>query len=146
MLTLSASRCSSVKGKGCNGGNRARRLSVGGEEDDAERAIGGAPAQLPGGGGKRRPRGRRAHQEHEELDGEAWGGRTARRRCSDGGGQCGEEGDDVGDYGPPSTGWLHRDEEEDEAVRRDTSGELGAAQDGGDLVRHGGGGRSSGAI
>ena len=50
----------------------------------------------------------------------------------DGGGQSGEEGDDVGDCGPPSTGWLHREEEEDEAVRRDTSGELDAAQDGGD--------------
>ena len=40
MLTLSASRCSSVKGKGCNGGNLARRSSVGSEEDDAERAMG----------------------------------------------------------------------------------------------------------
>ena len=62
------------------------------------------------------------------MHGEAGGGRTARRRCSDDGDQSGEEGD----LRPPSTGWFHWDEEEDEAVRRDTSGELGAAQGGGD--------------
>ena len=78
------------------------------------------------------------------MDGEAGGGTTATNRCSNGGGRRGRRGDDVGDCGPPSTGWLHREEEEDEAVRRDTSGELDAAQDGGDLVWHGGGGRSWG--
>ena len=48
-----------------------------------------------------------------------------------------------GDCGLPSTGCLHREEEEDEAVRRDTSGEPNAAQDGGDSVRHGGGGQGA---
>ena len=47
-------------------------------------------------------------------------------------GKGGEERGDSGDCGPPSTGWLPREEEEAEVVRRDTSGELGAAQDGGD--------------
>ena len=46
---------------------------------------------------------------------------------------AGEDRDDSGECGPPSTGWLPREEEEAEVVRRDTSGELGAAQDGGDL-------------
>ena len=35
--------------------------------------------------------------------------------------------------GPPSTGRLPWEEEEAEVVRRDTSGELGVAQGGGDL-------------
>ena len=48
-----------------------------------------------------------------------------------------------GDCGLPSTGCLHREEEEDEVVRRDTSGEPNAAQDGGDSVRHGGGGQGA---
>ena len=74
-----------------------------------------------------------AHQRAKAVDGEVRGGRTVAPWCLDGGGQSGEEGDDVGDCGPPSTGWLHREEEEDEAVQRDTSGELDAAQDGGDL-------------
>ena len=66
------------------------------------------------------------------MDGEARGGRMAAQWCSDAGGRGGEERDDSGDGGPPSTGWLPREEEEAEAVRRDTSGELGAAQGGGD--------------
>ena len=70
--------------------------------------------------GKRRGRRGRdgpvAHQRAKAVDGEVRGGRMAARRCSDAGGRGGEEADDDGDCGPPSTGWLHREEEEDEAV------------------------------
>ena len=67
------------------------------------------------------------------MGGVAGGGRSAARWCSDVGGRGGEEGDDVGDCGPPSTGWLHREEEEDEAETTASSICSGAAVVAGDL-------------
>ena len=54
MLTLDACGCSSAAEEVGVAGNQARRPTDGGEKDEAERAIGGAPARLPGGGGRGR--------------------------------------------------------------------------------------------
>ena len=78
-----------------------------------ERSGGRRPAAADGevrrrrgtrGGGRegRCPGGARAHQEHESADGKGRGGRTARRRCSDGGGQRGEDGDNGLEFGRPA--------------------------------------------
>ena len=55
-----------------------------------------------GGGGRGScPGGRRAHQEHEELGGEVWGGRTATNRRSDGSGRRGRDEVGGGNCGVP---------------------------------------------
>ena len=80
--------------------------------------TGVAPATTSRGGGRRskaaesmRGRGRaggcpfgpRAHQERDGMDGEGRGGRTASRRCPDGSGQNGGEGDGDDDLGTPTS-------------------------------------------
>ena len=55
VLTLEACKCSLEAGEAGRRRNRARRPAVGGGEDEPERVIGGAPARLPGGGGRGRP-------------------------------------------------------------------------------------------